>query len=77
MLKSVLGIKCTILEGQVTNPGSEFLKGVKADSLFFEEYFQVPTQKNVKRPYLISLEFRSTQSNILNKFAERFGYNLP
>jgi hypothetical protein len=31
----------------------------------------------VKHPYLISLEFRSTQSNILNKFAERFGYNLP
>jgi hypothetical protein len=38
MLESVLGIKCTILEGLVTNPGSEFLKGVKADSLFFE-YF--------------------------------------
>jgi hypothetical protein len=31
----------------------------------------------VKHPYSISLEFRSTRSNILNKFAERFRYNLP
>jgi len=64
MLESVLGIKFTILEGLVTNPGSEFWKGVKADSLFLEEYFL--SKQNVKHPYLISLEFRSTQSNILN-----------
>ncbi len=30
----------------------------------------------MKHPYLISLEFTSTQSNILNKFAERFKYNV-
>jgi hypothetical protein len=61
MLESVLGIKFTILEeGLVTNPSSEFLKGVKADSLFFEEYFL--SKQNVKHPYLISLEFRSTQN---------------
>ncbi len=50
--------------GLVTTPGSEFLKGVKADSLFLEEYFL--SKQNVKHPYLISLVFRSTQSNILN-----------
>jgi hypothetical protein len=50
--------------GPVTTPGLEFLKGVKADSLFHEEYFL--SKQNVKHPYLISLEFRSTQSNILN-----------
>jgi hypothetical protein len=64
MLESVLGIKFTILEGVVTNPGSEFLEGVQADSLLLEEYFV--SKQNVKHPYLISLEFRSTQSNILN-----------
>jgi hypothetical protein len=64
MLESMLGIKFTILEGLVTNPSSEFLKGVKADSLLLEEYF--PSNQNVKHPYLISLESRSTQSNILN-----------
>jgi hypothetical protein len=65
MLESVLGIKFTILEeGLVTNPGSEFWKGVEADSLFLEEYFL--SKQNVKHPYLISLEFRFTQSNILN-----------
>jgi hypothetical protein len=71
MLGSVLGIKFTILEGLVTNLGSQFLKGVKADSLFLEEYFL--SKQNVKHPYLINLEFRSTPSNILNQFAERFG----
>jgi hypothetical protein len=33
-------------------------KGVKADSLFLEEYFL--SKQNVKHPYLISLEFRSS-----------------
>ncbi len=47
----------------VTTPGSEFLTGVKTD-LFLEEYFVF--KQNVKHPYLISLEFRYTQSNILN-----------
>jgi hypothetical protein len=61
--------------GSVNTPGSEFLKGVKTDSLFLEEYFL--SKQNVKHPYLISLEFRPTQSNMLNKFAERFRYNLP
>jgi hypothetical protein len=50
--------------GVVTTPGSEFLKGVKSDSLFLEECFV--SKQNVNHPYLISLEFRSTQSNILN-----------
>jgi len=36
----------------------------KTDSLFLEEYFL--SKQNVKHPYLISLEFRSTKSNILN-----------
>ncbi len=61
--------------GLVTTPGSEFLKGVKTDSLFLEEYFL--SKQNVKHPYLINLEFRSTQSDIRNKFAERFKYNVP
>jgi hypothetical protein len=50
--------------GLVTTPGSEFLKGVKTDSLFLEEYFL--SKQNVKHPYLVSLEFRSTKSNILD-----------
>jgi len=45
--------------GLVTTPGSEFLKGVKTDSLFLEEYFL--SKPNVNHSYLISLEFRSTQ----------------
>jgi hypothetical protein len=61
--------------GLVTTPGSEFLKGVKTDSLFLEEYFL--WKQNVEHPYLINLEFRSSQSDIRNKFAERFKYNVP
>jgi hypothetical protein len=53
------GKKRTVL---VTTPGSEFLKGVKTDSLFLEEYFL--WKQNVKHPYLINLEFRSIQSDI-------------
>jgi len=34
------------------------------DSLFLEEHFL--SKQNVEHPYLISLEFRSIQSNILN-----------
>jgi hypothetical protein len=59
----------------VTTPGLEFKKRVKIDSLFLEEYFL--SKQNVKHPYLINLEFRSTQSDIRNKFAERFKYNVP
>jgi chaperonin GroEL (HSP60 family) len=33
-------------------------KGVKADFLFLQEYFL--SKQNVKHPYLISLEFRSS-----------------
>jgi len=54
--------------GLVTTPGLEFLKGVKTDSLFVEEYFL--SKPNVKHPYLINLEFRSTQSNIQNTFVK-------
>jgi hypothetical protein len=61
--------------GLVTTPGSEFSKGVKTDSLFLEEYFL--SKLYVKHPYLINLEFRSTQSDIGNKFAGRFKYNVP
>jgi hypothetical protein len=61
--------------GLVTTPGSEFLEGVKTDSLFLEEYFL--WKQNVEDPYLINLEFRSSQSDIRNKFAERFKYNVP
>jgi hypothetical protein len=32
--------------GLVTTPGSEFLEGIKTDSLFFEEYFL--SKQNVK-----------------------------
>ncbi len=43
-----------------TGPQSRLrvFKGVKADSLFLEEYFL--SKQNVKHPYLISLEFRSS-----------------
>jgi len=61
--------------GSVNTPGSEFLKGVKTDSLLLEEYFL--SKQNVKHPYLINLEFRSAQSNIRHKFAESFKYNVP
>jgi len=64
-----------IRTGLVTTPGSEFFKGVKTDSLFLEEYFL--WKQNVGHPYFINLEFRSSQSDIRNKFAERFKYNVP
>jgi hypothetical protein len=45
MLESVLGIKFTIVEeGLVTNPGSEFFKGVKADSFFLGGVLPIQTE---------------------------------